>query len=196
MSLETFKAALRLAERRDEYLVIGGGEPTVHPQFLEFLGLAIVHDPMPDITPLVITNGKRKQVALRLAQLARNGVVQAELSIDEWHDPVAEQVVEAFDRPERGYHERPVRDLRGIRTVRNIVPVGRAVTKGVATEAQGCCCENLLVDPEGRLFACGCKTIQLGTVAAPEFPEDYSPEWAHTEEAQEWVEARRGALAA
>ena len=192
MSEETFRKALDFAASREEYLVLGGGEPTVHPQFLDYLGLAIVRNPMVGELPvLVVTNGKRKSIALKLAELARNGLVQAELSVDDYHDPISEVVVQAFS-------SRSARDedKLSIRSVQRIVPVGRAIEENVATEDTGCCCESLLVDPSGRLYACGCKTIELGTVWEPNIPEDYDCEWAHSERAQDWTAGARQPLAA
>ena len=189
MTPETYRQALKLARNLGEYLVLGGGEPTVHPQFMDWLGLAIVHNPMPEMAPLVVTNGKRRDIALHLAELARNGIVQAELSLDEYHDPVSERVVQAFEKKQTSYGKASS-DFRGVRSVMRIVPVGRAVDENVATEQEGCCCESLLVDPEGRLFACGCKTLQLGTVWDPEIPEDYDCEWAHSPQAHQWAAQR------
>lgn len=199
MSEATFRQALKFAHSLGEYLVLGGGEPTVHPAFLDLLGLAIVHNPMAGEMPvLVVTNGKRKSIALRLAELARDGTVQAELSLDEFHDPISQEVVMAFQPRERQdrYFESGSRDLRGVRSVERIVPVGRGLTEETATEREGCCCESLLVDPSGKLYACGCKTIELGTVWEPNLPQDYDGEWAHDSRAQAWLEEHQELLAA
>ena len=192
MSIETFKKALKFSNEWGSYLVLGGGEPTVHPQFMDFLGLAIVHNPEPEFPILVVTNGKRKDIALKLAELAKQGLVQAELSVDMFHDAISDEVLKAFEPAERHYSESShSRDFRGIRSVRRIVPVGRAIETGAAAEREGCCCETLLIDPAGAIWACGCKTIQLGTIWSPEIPEDYTPEWAHSEEAQTFLEERQ-----
>lgn len=186
MSMDTVRAALKFAAQHDDCLTIGGGEPTVHPEFWEIVGLVLGSAGLGDIPPLIVTNGKRKDSALKLAALAKRGVLSAALSQDEWHDPIKPEVIRAFaPATSRGWRDGG--DLREIRSVSVIMPVGRAVEEGVATEDEGCCCEDLLVDPEGRIWACGCKTIQLGTIWEPNIPEDWHPEWAHSEEAQEWL---------
>lgn len=192
MSRETLIAALKLAESMGEELTVGGGEPTVHPHFFDYLGLAMAYNPEPDTPVWVITNGKRKDVALKLARMAKSGLIGAELSQDDFHDPITKEVIQAFTvekqkRSSYSYEASSSRDHRGIRTTHSILPVGRALEMNIATESDGCCCDTLLVDPEGRLFACGCKTIQLGTVFEPNLPENYNSEWAHSEEAQEWL---------
>jgi hypothetical protein len=189
MSEATFRAALEYASRYDHYITLGGGEPTVHPKFLDFLGLAIVHNTS-EIPPLVVTNGKRKKISLKLAELAKRGVVQADLSQDEYHDPISEEVVLAFtpkDRSRFGYDDRDNGSSAGIRTVNHIMPVGRAVDNWLHSSDTGCCCEDLLVAPDGTLYACGCKTIKLGTITDPQIPADYDSEWAHSEAAQEFL---------
>lgn len=200
MSRETLMAALDLAEQYGHMLTVGGGEPTVHPQFFEFLGLAMAYNPEPSWRVLVVTNGKRKDMAMRLAAMAREGLVRADLSLDDYHDLISPQVIQAFtparSNASNGYSSTSFQDFRGIRSVERIVPVGRAVKENVATENEGCCCESLLVDPEGRIFACGCKSIQLGTVFEPNIPANYNSEWAHSEDAQTWLADSEAALVA
>lgn len=182
MAKDVLRAALKLAEDRGETLTIGGGEPTVHPDFWEYVGLVLAYSATSDAVPLLVTNGKRKDAALRLAALAQRGVLAVELSQDDFHTPVAPEVVRAF-QPKRDRYDRGLgsMDYRGIRTVQQILPVGRAIDENVATEPEGCACEDLLVAPDGRIFACGCKSIELGTVWNPEIPSDWHYEWAHQE---------------
>ena len=161
MSDEVFKAALRLAQDLDDYeLTLGGGEPTLHPKFWEFLGLTLKASALmySDLKPLVITNGSVTDTSLALARLNKAGAIYAELSQDEWHDPIDPKVIREFMQN------------AGMRTVRHIKSVGRG--KGVAGSSYGCCCETMLVDPEGSIWSCGCKRVRWGTVFAPEIPED------------------------
>ena len=74
MTCTTFRAALELAEQRGDSITFGGGEPTIHPQFWEFFGLAIgrFHDE-PGI--YMVTNGKKTETALALAALAKGGKI-------------------------------------------------------------------------------------------------------------------------
>jgi hypothetical protein len=168
MSLETYRAALKLVEGYDDYLTVGGGEPTVHPLFWDFIGLGIVHTDYQRV--YVITNGTIKESAFRLARLAQMGVMGAELSRDRFHGPIDAQVVEAFTRKER--YAIDSRDLRHIRSVSTIINVGRAADTGVGTK-DGCGCDDLFITPDGKLWACAHQDLQFGTVFKPEVPDDY-----------------------
>lgn len=161
MSDEVFKAALELAmEFEDMEITLGGGEPTLHPRFWEFLGLALKAHALLDDglewKPLVITNGSVTDSALALARLSKAGVISAELSQDEWHDPIDPRVIREFGQR--------------IRQVRNIRRVGRG--RMISGSTPGCCCETMLIDPEGVIWSCGCKQVRWGTVFAPDIPED------------------------
>lgn len=181
MPLEVIRAATKLAEERGDDVTLGGGEPTMHPQFWEILGLVLAgtaHSAVDECCPpLVVTNGSQTETALKLAKLAKRGVLMAELSRDKWHDPIDPKVVQAFEKasPRTGgdylYGNRnQENDFRGIRTVSRIVKAGRAKSWG---SDDGCACETLFVAPDGALFACGCKLERFGTVFAPEIPDDY-----------------------
>lgn len=160
MSLEVFEAALKLDE---ESMSIGGGEPTVHPLFWQFFGLAIAHVEY----VWMATNGKETKTALSLARLAKKGVLSVELSQDEWHEKVDPRVVEAFTRP---LHQHPSYssghdDLRGIRSVQAVSNAGRAKKNQIATDFEGCCCEDLFIRPDGSIHQCGCpNSPRLGHV--------------------------------
>lgn len=188
MTLETFNAALALAASRGDYLTLGGGEPTVHPKFFEFLGLALANNALYGEMPiLVVTNGKRKEMALKLAAMAKQGMLNVDLSRDGYHDPIANEVVVAFTKKQSYSRDSHDHDYRGIRdTSDNLMAVGRAVEENLGGE-DGCCCEDLLVAPDGTLFSCGCKHTSLGTVYAPEIPDAYCSSEGHNPES--WLEA-------
>ena len=76
MSLEVFEACLLEC---DEMLPIGGGGPTIHPEFNNFLLKAIG---AVDYVWLA-TNGSMTETALTLAKLAKRGVIGCALSLDE-----------------------------------------------------------------------------------------------------------------
>jgi MoaA/NifB/PqqE/SkfB family radical SAM enzyme len=92
MSMETFEAALRWEPQA--LLNFGGGEPTCHPLFWEFMGVALRRRGEGHVW--IATNGKRKQHALLLAGMLRDGVIKGTLSQDEWHEPISRDVVDAF----------------------------------------------------------------------------------------------------
>jgi len=147
MSKEVFDAAIKLCEDWGSYIILGGGEPTLHPKFREYLIDAIVADAEEGV--FVITNGSIKKHALLLAKLAKKNVLQAELSRDEFHDIIDPEVVKAFD----GRY----RDVTNKGT-RNPVAVGRALTvlEIEPGEYSNCACEDFFIKPDGTIRHCGC----------------------------------------
>jgi organic radical activating enzyme len=90
--------AIRLAEDVGDGITIGGGEPTLHPQFWNILAEAIYR--LKDTEgecPFIVTNGKRTEDALALAWLADHNYISAYLSMDNFHDSIDNEVVEAFN---------------------------------------------------------------------------------------------------
>jgi len=179
MSIETFKKAIELVENRYSDLTIGGGEPTIHRNFREFIGLALAADISEDYIPWMATNGKETETALKLARLAKRGVVAVELSQDEYHDPIDYKVINAFDKPIQ-YDWKDTGDRRGVRDITHQgrsepIPAGRAADFVIVTEANKdeCVCPDLVIDPKGNIWACGCKKTQFGTLENPQIPEDY-----------------------
>jgi hypothetical protein len=80
-------------------ITIGGGEPTMHPDFWEILAYAIretSRDYNMECGILVVTNGKRTEDALALAFLADHCLLSVDLSQDEYHDPIEYEVIKAF----------------------------------------------------------------------------------------------------
>jgi MoaA/NifB/PqqE/SkfB family radical SAM enzyme len=168
MSLEVVKAAL---ENNDGYVTIGGGEPTLHPEFYQILCLTIAATEPQGCH--VITNGKIKDRALVLAKMAKGGTIGAELSVDEYHEAPDPAVYQAFKTPPRtGYGHDRDNDMRGIRTVNRILARGRG--KKIAGATDECACPEIFVDPKGDVYLCGCKTMKIGDVFKGwEHPEDY-----------------------
>ena len=172
MSRDVFLAAVQEAEARGEFVTIGGGEPTLHPLFWDFIGLALAHEDSKGSVH-VITNGSRKETALRLARLARTGAVGADLSRDKYHSVIDPLVVTAFTREDNNSWARDHNDLRGIRTVDSILNLGRAKLNSIGIE-DGCSCNDLFVTPDGKLWACAHQDLQFGTIFDPDIPEFYS----------------------
>lgn len=177
MTRETFIAACQLAEQYGEFISIGGGEPTIHAFFWDFIGIAQAYQE--EEVVWLATNGKKADTALRLARLAERGVISVELSRDPYHEPIDERVVRAFtptrDRGE--YLSGHRQDYRGIRDVtsggtKDPIPQGRAKEWASPELDNECVCDDLFVAPNGTLYPCGCQTRTIGTVFNPEIPED------------------------
>jgi len=162
MSLEVFRATIKYCE---DGLCIGGGEPTVHPDFETILleAIATCYEPG---GVFIVTNGKNTLRAMMLARLARSGVIGCELSRDQYHEEIDEAVVSAFECGVPSGCE--AHDARGIRTVRpeNAIEGGRC-DWGDDTR---CVCEGPLIDPFGDVHICGCQGARiLGNIMDPEY---------------------------
>ncbi|WP_378955814.1 radical SAM protein [Pelosinus sp. sgz500959] len=138
MTMATFRKAIALSKGN---VVLGGGEPTIHPRFMDMLRYAKDHKQR--IT--VITNGSMTEISLKLAKIKG---IKAILSQDQWHDPIDLAVIDAFgDR---------------VQTVVTLNDAGRA--KGLPNTEIMCKCAMVWVKPNGNIYACGCETELLGTV--------------------------------
>lgn len=160
MPMEVFKKTIEWAAEYDDTISLGGGEPTIHPQFMEMLGLSILY--ANEHIPWLATNGKETKIALKLAQLAKCGIISCELSQDPFHEKIDPKVVEAFKkyRPYDNYTENK-KDYRGVRnTSHNLIKAGRC-KKG----DDYCICEEIFIKPNGDIHQCGCKnSTKIGNV--------------------------------
>jgi len=158
MSVKTWNLALDFVENFDCSITIGGGEPTLHKNFRDFLLDTLAAEL--DIPPFIITNGSTKHANL-LYKLAKSEVIGCEVSQDWYHDPIDPEIVKKF------------RSINAIRDVthggtREVLPKGRAVETGLLDEVdpeddegQHCACETLFIDPLGNVKACGCPDAQI-----------------------------------
>jgi len=161
MRMEVFEAAL---QHCSESISIGGGEPTIHPQFIEMLFKALGHRYIDYVW--LATNGKETELAIVLAKLARRGVLGVALSQDPFHDPIDDAVVDAFtDGMTYKYgrlmsdHDGDSREIRD--TSSSLVKIGRCETG----DADKCVCDSLVVKPNGDVYECGCdEATCLGNV--------------------------------
>jgi MoaA/NifB/PqqE/SkfB family radical SAM enzyme len=154
MSEEVFRAAVDRGVYEDHMISIGGGEPTVHPKFWQFLDYAMAKTD----GIWLATNGKRTRDALRLALLAKIGDVSVDLSLDRWHEPIDKRVVKAFteDPCDSAY------DSRGVRNVGRHFSPG-PIRSGRWKEGNRieCPCPETFVRPSGEVRQCGCKSAPV-----------------------------------
>jgi len=147
MSIGTFKNALEY----DEYITIGGGEPTLHPKFWEMMGLALGFGEY----VWLATNGSITKTALALARMAKKGMIGCALSQDVYHDEIDYAVVQAFTKDKKPYYGygQTNEDYREIRDV-----TGKEINGGRCGfgEEDNCVCPGLVCKPNGELRACGC----------------------------------------
>lgn len=164
MSMDTVRKAMNYCSEYGESIFLGGGEPTLHPHFWEIIGLALGSDTS-DMGIGIVTNGSQTDISIMLANMAKKGVIFAELSQDAFHDPIDERVIEAFSHA--GHEGKPA-----YRTVNRILNVGRAKINNIWNE-KGCTCPELFLDPDGVLFSCGCRKEKFGTIDDPKIPDEY-----------------------
>ena len=159
MSMATFRKGLVLSEETCSAPSLGGGEPTIHPNFekmlFEAMGVCEGEEQV-----YIVTNGKHKRRALVLAKLAKAGVVDARLSQDEWHEDVDPFVVQAF----KGHYN----DVSN-NGMNYALGYGRgAELYGLdpdGSDEDECVCDEWLIQPDGRIFQCGCPdSPQIGHV--------------------------------
>jgi len=162
MSAETFRRVLDLAEREQAPITLGGGEPTLHARFMDFLWWTIRRQApltyemgMPAVS--LVTNGSQTAIALELAALARVGVICASVSRDEFHDPIDARVYRAFEPSQEPD------DCRRVSRPGLIVPAGRARNWG-DHPFKRCVCEGPFIVPTGEIYSCGCRVNRLGCV--------------------------------
>lgn len=172
MSFSTFKKLLdrwhKDILKYKKSISIGGGEPTIHPEFWKILGYAMSYG-----RPWLATNGKETDDALALCKLAKKGRIGATLSLDEWHEPIDDRVIQAFKKNmiifkenKYGYRlfgDRPG-DRREIRTVVIPYPRGKWTKKGIRNTYR-CNCKTPRVKPDGTITLCSCEDAPaIGTV--------------------------------
>lgn len=180
MTKEMFIEACQLAVDTTGHIMLGGGEPTVHPLFWEFVGIAQKYAALGDMNLCKIwlaTNGSRTEDALALANLTRAGVLEAVLSRDLFHDPIDHEVVAAvYELQKPIYNERygAGRRFEGVRdNSGDITPHGSAKKNQLQHSEGKCCCDTPLIMPNGNYFGCGCRRFKLGTISNYTIPEDY-----------------------
>lgn len=174
MTQAVFDKSLEIANEFGSTVTIGGGEPTLHPKIMDWIVQAAIEtvETSKDLdgpAVLVITNGKRTDTAIKIAKLAHLGMIQAQVSQDEYHDPISDKVFTEFRRyaisdgiSTRGY--------AGVRnTSSNLTKRGRADENGIWSY-DGCCCDALFIKPNGDFYQCGCQITKLGNILRDEIP--------------------------
>lgn len=129
MSLEVFQHAVDVASNYDEIVAIGGGEPTLHPDILLFIGYAVMMS-SDDYKPFMVTNGAM-DVELWRKLLRSNiiGRIRLHVSKDPWHDVnmIPDKIWEDADKYKLWWGE-PIAPGGGS-TTRRIATRGRAKSK-------------------------------------------------------------------
>lgn len=158
MPLDVVRAALQIAHDEKYEITVGGGEPTLHPQFPEILTAArLANTSGTAIT--VKTNGTNEKWSLWLARMDQR-VVTAVLSADQFHNlgAVPESVQREFKLLEIARNGGKPIKWRRITVIAN---QGRAKDNGLSTRPELRVClgspgAGLHVFPDGRIYGCTC----------------------------------------
>ena len=164
MPRDVWQQSLSFAENFDsEVITIGGGEPTLHPDFFEILRRCI----WSFSSVWMATNGSRTKTMQRLANILNSedyseedeGIYPKEyqfcvaLSNDYYHDPIDQKIMDYWvarsKNRSRGFEMRDVTQGKGP------IAVGRA-KKTSSGWAEGCCCSEVMIIPSGKIKLCGC----------------------------------------
>jgi MoaA/NifB/PqqE/SkfB family radical SAM enzyme len=151
MSMKVFMAALEMAEDYDAWITLGGGEPTLHPNFKLMLIEAMAIANSEEMKVTVITNGSITKTALFLARLGKVGAIYADLSLDRWHDPIDFEVVSAFKNNIRRHEPHDVKPQG-----RGAEMLDYADEDLEARTGQDCACDSIFIAPDGTIKYCGC----------------------------------------
>lgn len=167
MSRKIWKQAIKIARENCGQISIGGGEPTLHPDFWEIMGSLMGIGE--DVSIWLATNGSQTDTSLALAALAKKGVIGCALSQDSYHDKIDPRVIKAFTREDVAYN-RNMDDAREIRNVDNkLIKAGRC-----EDGEEGCICPDVFITPDGQVKGCGCADAPtFGNVFKYTLPEDW-----------------------
>lgn len=172
MTRNVWQQALRFAEKYDsEAIAIGGGEPTLHPDFFDILA-----DCLFSFSRVwMATNGSRTKTMRRLARiieredweenkeryidLMTDDQLTVALSNDYFHDPIDEGIMRYWTK--QADRKIPGFELRDVtKSLNGPIGVGRAAKTGSGWTT-GCCCSDLQIIPSGKIKVCGCKKSPL-----------------------------------
>ena len=128
----------------ENYCILGGGEPTLHPEFYQFLSMSLVRCN----NVWLATNGSQTTIALFLAELNKlpSELFSCDLSQDWCHDQIDQDVVNAFS-PDH------IRD-----TSEHHIKGGRCQEDYMYDD---CPCEGPQVYPNGNIALCGCDNAPI-----------------------------------
>ncbi len=165
MHFDTFKKII--ADEEPYMISLGGGEPTIHPDFEKFVMYALSHvGAMGDGGVWLATNGKESERAIMCARLAMSHeLFSCQLSRDTYHEEASLEVLDAFKAMGRSqaairfHQDIPVSTIESIAFRNNddrIMKQGRAEENGIWHVSDSCICPERVAMPNGDIRWCGC----------------------------------------
>ena len=160
MDYATARAAINCAGEYDEFLTLGGGEPTMHPQFFQLL-----HYALQDNYVWFATNGKKTRTMRRLADILcgedyheepifANDKLTVTLSQDPWHEAIDDSIASSWKRWAKSNRNFEIRNTTNSPT--GVIKQGRAKKTGVWQIENECVCATFMIKPDGNIYGCGC----------------------------------------
>jgi len=175
MSFSLFKLILEKfsnkIKEKSKFIILGGGEPTVHPEFWNFFSYSLQCG-----EPWLATNGKLVDDVLALGNIAKKGLATVVLSQDKWHEKIDESVTSFFyenmNKKEGEWIQWEPEDKNDHRIIRTII---NPYTSGrYKNGKKDCVCKLIKVEPNGNIRGCGCEdSVTIGNVYDGIF-EEYS----------------------
>lgn len=178
MSMEVVEQSLKRFSDC-ELLVIGGGEPTLHPQFWDIIKLCKEHGYFGKKL-WMCSNGSQKEIMRKLSKMADKEEIRVSISDDTFHPPLDEEVKKWFTDTE--HHFSSFDHFKSIQNVIDPMPLGR--WKGQPSWRKGeCCCEGPFIKPNGKVYQCGCpRGVLIGdvwSVCRPKPIDEFGGSWEY-----------------
>ena len=180
----------------EEHVTIGGGEPTLHPQFFDIIELCLTKF----YSTMIITNGSQMEVMYRLADIldendydkeGENCIIprspeslQVELSQDPYHSTINKGVVDLWKASAKRNKSYGVRDVSKNR--KGLMNRGRAKINQLGSD-DSCACADILIKPSGKIKACGCDSAPI----IGDVKNDISKYWSTVLQSDEWNDSDR-----
>lgn len=162
MTRDTFVKGLVLAQSSGDDITIGGGEPTLHPLFWDFVGLALHHCGYGGL--FVATNGTDEKSTESLARLCEREVLGARISRDRYHLENDGAKCALSDASLKSLSKHSSIHIADYLDWKRVIPIGRGMLYG---QAEYCVCDTVFVEPSGQMWECGCRLRSYGTVDKP-----------------------------
>lgn len=159
----------------NEYICIGGGEPTLHPKFFDILKYC-----MNSFNYVwLATNGSQTDSMYRLSNIIDNedyeecdcseedieggycnhwldidnseDKLSIALSQDSFHDPIDNKIIELWKNKSKYNKSCEIRNVNY-----GVINAGRAKINNIGQREDRCICNDIFITPAGNIKACGC----------------------------------------
>lgn len=165
MSMATLKKAFKFMYAFGPVysITIGGGEPTIHPDFWNMFGAIMEFAAKNEARVLMVTNGKLQFRAMALAKLCNSASEDGftiELSADSFHEEISDSVISAFKHND--CHVRENKDCSVYSEsgrARETGAYGQTAYMFDHPESDNnyCLCDATFIYPNGDIKQCGCE---------------------------------------